>query len=242
MLYGVILAAGKSKRFGKNKKKQFLLINKKPIFIYSVDKFLSLKKIDKIILVIDKNDKDNKLIKKFFKDYESYITRGKITIIIGGNERYDSVYNALTYISSSYGISNKDKILIHDSARPNVNVEDIDELIKLLNKYKAISLGSRLKDTIKEIKSITNNIADIKNTKDRNKYTLVSTPQGFDLKTLLKSYNIFNKVKNKSRFTDDLQIVEEYSKVKSYILITNNNNLKITTQNDLNMIKYLLSN
>ena len=46
--------------------------------------------------------------------------------------------------------------------------------------------------------------------------------------------------KNKLKITDDLQIIEYYSKTKTYILNSSKLNYKITTQEDLNMVKYLL--
>ena len=44
----------------------------------------------------------------------------------------------------------------------------------------------------------------------------------------------------KHKITDDLQIIEYYSKTCSYVLDSSSLNFKITTQNDLNMIKYIL--
>lgn len=240
MLYGVILAAGSGKRMHSKLKKQYISINNKPIFYYSVDKFLSIKPINKIILVINESDKNSVYIKKFISKYNKYLSNNKITVITGGKERYDSVYNSLKFIESAYGIKDIDKIIIHDSARPNVDAEDIKRLITKLNKYKSITLACKLSDTIKEITPSSSDTKKVLKTLDRTKYYLIQTPQGFSLKLLNDCYNKLYSSKLKHKITDDLQIVEYYSKVSSYVLDSSSLNFKITTQNDLNMIKYIL--
>ena len=240
MIYGIILAAGKSRRFKDSVKKQFVKLNNKVLFEYSVDKFLNIDKIDKILLVIDKVDKKSSAINSFLKKYNSYILSGKISIIIGGKERYDSVYNSLLYIIENFSISKNDKVLIHDSARPVVDSNDIEKLISCTKKYKVITLGSRIYDTIKSTIELNKNIRIVNGTVDRSRYSLVSTPQAFELSTLVACYSKFYNLKNKKDFTDDIQIIERFSKIKPYILITDNLNIKITTQKDLNMVKYII--
>lgn len=239
MIYGVILAGGVGKRMNNKISKQFIKINNKPVLYYSLEKFLKIKEIDKYILVINSKDKTNKIIMNIISKYNKLIHDGTISLILGGNERYDSVYNTLTYINNYFGINSKDKILFHDAARPNVDIKDIKKLIKNLNKYSAITLGSKVVDTIKEIKNNSkNDIFEIKKTHDRNLFYLIKTPQGFNLKILYDAYNKF--IKKKTLVTDDIQIIEKYSNIKTYVQNSSPLNLKITTPEDLNVIKYLL--
>ena len=137
MVYALILAAGNGSRMKINKKKQFIKIYNKPLFIYSVDKFLKIKNVDKIYINFNKDDENIKEILKFKIDYKKYIDKNKIVLIFnGGKERYNSVYNALNYIYDDNKINVNDKILIHDSARPNFSIEDTKKLLNLLKKYK----------------------------------------------------------------------------------------------------------
>ena len=240
MLYGVILAAGASTRYNYKIKKQFIKIKDKPIFEYSVEKFLKIKEIDKILLVISKNDIRSNIIKSFLKKYNNYILKNKITLVVGGKERYHSVYNAISYINESSNIKNDDYIIIHDSARPNTNVNDIKTLIKNLKKYKAISLSYKINDTIKKIAKESKSINTIIKTINRDEYILMSTPQGFNLKILYNAYNRFINQSNKDIITDDLQIIEKYTKIKPRAILCSQPNIKITTKNDLSVLKYLL--
>jgi 2-C-methyl-D-erythritol 4-phosphate cytidylyltransferase len=79
MVYAIILAAGIGARFKKTPIKPLYVINKKPLFLHSVDTFLACKKIDKILLVI--NDK----YKKRFQKYLS-IPKYKNILICNGNQ------------------------------------------------------------------------------------------------------------------------------------------------------------
>lgn len=249
MNYGIILAAGNGKRMKTKQKKQFIGINNKPILYYSFEKFLKIKQIDILILVINNDDKNNPVIKNLIKKYDKLIYKNKIIIVTGGKERYDSVYNALSFINQVFSINKSDKVLIHDSARPNVDPNDIINLIKSLNKYKAITLGYKLSDSIKYIKGSAKQVKEVIKSVNRDDYYLISTPQGFNLDLLYNSYlkyniDLSNKTKNMTKnmlkITDDLQIIEYYSKSKTYVLDSSKLNYKITTQEDLNMVKYLL--
>lgn len=240
MLYAVILAAGVGKRMKIKDKKQFIKLNNKPVINYSIDKFLSIKSIDRLIVVINEADKNSKDVKDFIEKYKLLIHSGKIYMILGGKERYDSVYSALDFIDYYFGIKKNDNILIHDSARPNFLVSDVKKLINNLKKYKSITLASKLTDTIKKTKKTKSCIKEILNTYDRNDIYTIKTPQGFNLKVIYEAYEKFFKCKTKLCVTDDVQIVENFSKFKSYIQESSNLNLKITTNDDLEILKLII--
>lgn len=240
MTYAILLAAGRSNRMKTKEKKQFITINNKPILFYSIDKFLKLKEIEKILIVINKNDKNNKVIKLLLKKYSKYFISSKFFLIFGGKERFDSVSNALNFINKYNNISSTDKVIIHDSARPNFSIQDVNNLLLTLNKYKSVSLSYKLSDSIKKIKETDKELFEISESVDRDKYHLVSTPQGFQLKLLIECYDKFYKSTLNYKITDDLQIIEYFSKHKSYLIDSKKSNIKITTKDDLNMIKYIL--
>ena len=103
----ILLAAGDSKRFGSKIPKPFIKVGGKTLLEYSLIKFSKVKKIKKIVVVINKNHK------KFLREIKS-ISFSKVT---GGKTRQESTYKALKYIKKNrVKCSN---VLIHDSARPN---------------------------------------------------------------------------------------------------------------------------
>jgi len=68
----VILASGKGRRMKIESKKQFINLNGVPVFMYSVNKFLTIPEIKEVILVI--NEEDRKAIEKL-------LPRGKVPCV-----------------------------------------------------------------------------------------------------------------------------------------------------------------
>ena len=105
----ILLAAGESKRFNSYIPKPYIVYKGKPIIQHSIDKAQKCKKIDKIMLVI------NKKHKKFIKNLKIK----DIKIILGGRTRAESAYNSLKGIKG-FNVTN---VLIHDAARPNFSIK-----------------------------------------------------------------------------------------------------------------------
>ena len=94
-------------------------------------------------------------------------------------------------------------------------------------------MGVPVKDTIKVI----NEDNDIVDTPERSKLWAVQTPQTFNYDILVKSYE--DAFKNEFYGTDDAMLVERIGyKVK--MIEGSYNNIKITTQEDLNIGNQIL--
>ena len=52
MIYAGILAGGKGSRMNSNIPKQFIELNGKPIIIYTIEKFLNVDEIDKVVISV----------------------------------------------------------------------------------------------------------------------------------------------------------------------------------------------
>ena len=113
----IIVAGGVGKRFGSKEPKQFLLLNKKKMFEWSIIAFKKVKTCKQIILVVP--EYKLKEIQKYKKIYE-------IDIVSGGKERYNSVQNGLKYVKN-----NIDIVAIHDAARPLITENIINEVLKI---------------------------------------------------------------------------------------------------------------
>ena len=219
MITGIILLAGNSTRYGKNKNLE--LLNGKYVFLYSLDAFQKNSKISDIILVVRQKDRDiiNKIV--LSQNYSK-----NIKIVIGGATRSESVYNALINTNSKI-------VVIHDAARPLIKDKYINNIIEALNKYDGAITGVLVKDTIK----IVNDAGEIiESTKRINTY-LGQTPQAFDRELLL---NLHIKYQNDLNITDDSMLLErENYKVK--ITEGDYTNIKITTPGDIIIAKEYLT-
>lgn len=212
----IILMAGNSTRYNRKVNKNLEKINNKEIILYSLEKFLNNKHIDDIIIVTKKEDQ-NKLIKILPKDQ-------KIRITIGGSERKDSVYNGLK-------IAKNDIVIIHDGARPLIKDSYINNCLKEIKKYDGCTIAIKSKDTIKIVDK--NNLV-VETTKRDNTY-LTQTPQCFKKDLLMK----LHETNRKDAVTDDCMLLEQAGyNVK--IIEGDYTNIKITTKEDLDIIKLFL--
>lgn len=212
----IILAAGNSTRYGKGKNKNFEILNEKPVVMYSIEAFDKNDYIDNIIIAIKECE-----IVQVQNIINSYPLNKNLDIIIGGNSRKESVYNCIKNIDS-------DIVIIQDGARPMIKQQYITSCIENMKDFEGVTIGIESKDTIK----ITDNNNIVIQTPNRNNTWLVQTPQCFNRTTLLKTHE---KYINEDA-TDDCSLLEkEGYPIK--IIDGNYNNIKITTSDDLNIIR-----
>lgn len=216
----IILAAGESKRLSCKQKKPYLLINKKPVAVYSLEKFDASALIKEIILVVSREDiKDaGRLLKK-------HNLKTDIKIVAGGKKRSDSSYQGLSAVSEDINY-----VIIHDAARPFFNKASIKKLLYQLKTCQGAILAVAATSTIKEVKG---NLL-VKNTLKRNCLYEAQTPQAFRKKDILKA---FRKLRaGKKLVTDDAQLIE-LSGGRVKVVKGDYGNFKITTPEDLKLAR-----
>lgn len=216
----IILVAGNSTRFGQNRNKNFECVNGRSILSYSINAFDKNGFIDNIIVVIKQDDKE---IVEQIIDKEN-VTK-KINIVLGGNSRQESVYNAIKNLES-------DIVIIHDGARPAIKQEYINNTIEEMANFKGVTIGVKSKDTIK----ITDENGIVLNTTKRSNTWVIQTPQCFDREILL---NLHEKYKD-TEATDDCMLLEKDGhRIK--IIEGDYTNIKVTTYEDINIIREFLA-
>ena len=219
----VIVAAGTGSRMNMGINKQFIKLEGKEIIAYTIEKFYNNSNIEDIVVVVKEDESE--FFKKEILDKYNF---KNVKIAYGGKERQDSVYNGLKLLDEKC-----DVVLIHDGARPFVSDKIIDKSIEEAKEHKAIVVGVPVKDTIKVI----DNDKNIVDTPNRSVLWAVQTSQTFDYNILIDAYK--DAFKNKFYGTDDAMLVERIGyKVK--MLEGSYNNIKITTQEDLNIGSQIL--
>ena len=230
----ILLIAGSSRRFLGKIKKQFVKINNKPLFIYTLEAMLKFK-FDNVIIASLKEDLNN--IKKTIS--KNLLNSENIHYVEGGSERVYSVYNAMKFIKENN--IKTDFVFIHDGVRPIVSKKEIKELYDMVIKKNAAILASKVVDTIKKVDSKKNIIETI----DRNFLYRAATPQAFNFrKYMIAMERYMNDRKYKERLgkkiaTDDAEIYSAYAG-KVAIVECSANNIKITNKEDLNLFFNLL--
>lgn len=167
----IIVAAGKSTRTN-GIDKNFVTIGGKFIVEFSLDVFLKLDSVQEIILVLNEYNyrKGEELAKKY----------QKINIVKGGDFRAASVKNGVE-------VASKEFILVHDGARPFINISLVQNILATLESYNCVIPVVPVRHTIKEVEN-----GFVKSTLDRTKIYEVQTPEGFRRSVLLDLYKRYS--------------------------------------------------
>lgn len=213
----IIVAGGAGKRFGSKEPKQFLLLNKKKMFIWSILAFKKVKECKQIILVVP----EYKLL-----EMEKYKKLYKINVVCGGKERYNSVQNGLKVVKDTINV-----VAVHDAARPLITDKIIKNVFNAAVKYGGAIAANVARDTIK----FSKNGKSIEKSIDRNNIWQAQTPQMFKTEMLKKVYSS----KIPKNITDDAQLVEKVGK-KVMLVDAGYENFKVTQPIDFKLAEYIL--
>ena len=214
----IIPAAGVGKRMQSVVPKQYLDIDGMTILDRTIDKFISLEFINKVIVALSPND-------DYFRD-SKFLNNPKLLVVLGGKERCDSVYNGILAATSEY-------VLVHDAARPCVLTSDIQLLVDKCSNDNGGLLVSRIPDTIKK----ANEHNEVISTIPRDNVYRALTPQYFKKDLLRKAYE--KSVNDGFVMTDESSALE-YLGYKPQAVVGSSTNIKITEPNDLELAKIFL--
>lgn len=200
--------------------KLLLKISGETVLQRSVNAFLNISDVDEVVVVAREMD---------IPAFSDILTDERVSFVIGGDTRQQSVMNAVDMIDEC------ELIIIHDGARPLIKSVDIENTIRAAKENKAAAVGVFVKDTVK----VVDKNGFVISTPDRSTLFAVQTPQIFDFE-LYK--NAAKNAREKGLdFTDDCQLVECFNqKVKT--VAGSYSNIKITTPDDIVLAENLLKN
>ncbi len=222
----IILAGGQGKRMGTKVQKQYLEICGKPVLYYSLQAFQTSDIIDDMILVVGEGQED--YCRKEIVEKYRFTKISKI--VVGGAERYHSVWNGLCEVASGY-------VFIHDGARPFVTEEILARAYEEVQRHRACVVGMPVKDTIK----IADEECFSKETPNRKDVWMIQTPQVFECELIHEAYRLLMQ-QEQITATDDAMAVETMLKKKVKFVLGSYENIKITTPEDLQIAEIFAKN
>lgn len=221
MNIGLLLAAGKSKRFKEDK--LFIKIGGKPVIYHSLKFLENSKEVDEIFIAVNFTNK---------KKIENFVRAEKFRkvkkIFLGGKTRFESVTKIVPHILPARA----DFFVIHNAANPFVTREELKSCFGVLKKgISGVAVGRKIHSTIKRAKNLEWFApVEIEKTIPRQNLWEVETPQVVRAKDFLAACKKIQR--QKFDYTDDLSVLEAAG-MKTMIVEADYRNRKITRSEDL---------
>ncbi len=215
----IIAAAGQGRRIGF--KKQYHKIKGIPMLIRATRPFTGLPFVSQIIICVPQADKgwvERELLPPFSLQPEPIVVEG-------GATRQETIQLALEQLAQDVEI-----VLVHDGARPFVSTDLVRKVFSAVRERGAVIPAIEVRDTVKTV----NQHNRVTGTPEREKLRLVQTPQGFWKTLLIEAYRKARTTGWKA--TDDAALMERAG-YKVYTIPGEEENIKVTTRNDLKKIR-----
>ncbi|OHB62804.1 MAG: 2-C-methyl-D-erythritol 4-phosphate cytidylyltransferase [Planctomycetes bacterium RBG_13_62_9] len=212
----IICAAGPGTRFGGKRKKQFMDVGGRAVFVRSIELFSGRDDVKQILLGIPHEDEEIVKVKwganlKFFN----------VKLFFGGKERFETIIEALKLIREDIEL-----VAVHDACRCCATDELIGKVIGKAAETGAAIPAAPVTATIKQVED-----GVIVRTVDRADLFEAQTPQVFETALLRKAYENLPNV-DPTAVTDDAFLVEALGH-KVAIVESDASNIKITKPSDI---------
>ncbi len=221
--YVIVAAAGKAERFGGAESKTFAKLDGRPVFLRSLEHFISREAVCQTILAVASED-----MAKMKSSFGPNLGFMGVKLVEGGARRSDTVAAALKVVSDE-----AEFIAVHDAARPCVTPEMIDAVFAEAVKAGAAILAAPITGTIKR----ASDSMIVEQTESRTGLYEAQTPQVFRKDLLLDAYARLADVADE--ITDDAQVVELAGHPVS-VVKSDATNIKITTKADMSLARAIL--
>lgn len=229
MNVALVIAGGTGNRMGQDIPKQFMHVDNCPIIIHTLLCFQQHPDVDKIAVVC---------LKGWETVLQSYANQFGVTklswIFPSGATGMESIHNGI-YGLRAEGVDNEDLVLIHDSVRPLLSQDIISNNIATCKAYGYAITGIKCREAILESEDGFTTNTSI----PRDKLIRTQTPQTFRLGNIIavhdeaKEKEIVNSVAS-------CTLIAEIGGREMHIVPGSEKNIKITTTEDLEILKALM--
>lgn len=224
-IWAVVPAAGRGTRFGSETPKQYLQVAGQPLIAYTLAALLTHPVVEGVMVAISDNDAD-------WPGWTTFAGKPVLTCT-GGATRAQSVLAALHALPES--VKADDFVLVHDAARPNLGLEDLQQLLERgRNDPVGAILAAPVRDTLKR----AGDDGGIDATEPRQRLWRALTPQLFRRMQLVRALEEAGKAG--VDVTDDSMAMELQGS-RPLLIEGNEDNFKITTPADLARFEFILS-
>ena len=219
----IIVAAGKGTRMGPNRDKLFLEVAGRPVVAHTWERFNAARCVDHIVVVVREG-----MGVAFEELARQFHFTNAYTIVIGGQQRQDSVWNGLQALPDSVQL-----VAIQDGARPCTSEALIASTFQAARETGAAVAAQAVTDTIKESDGGT----VISRHLDRAKLWAVQTPQCFRVEIIRAA---LEEVRKRGLMVTDDTAACELIGQPVRLVSSSEPNPKVTLPSDLPYLELLL--
>lgn len=228
MNIALIIAGGRGMRMGQEIPKQFLTVNDKPVIAYTLEAFQKHPDID-VIAVVCVEGWDS-ILSAYARQYK--ITKLK-HIIPGGDNGQSSIRNGVFELEKHYAPT--DLVLIHDAIRPMVSQSIISGCIATAREHGSAIVTIPCQEAMLE----TDDQISTCSSYPREKLKRTQTPQGFPIGVIANAHRRALEKGITNSVASCTMMVELGETI--YFCAGSEKNIKLTTPDDMEIFKALLS-
>lgn len=223
--FALIAAAGASARFGGPEPKQYVLLAGRPLLAHTIAALNGSVVLEAIFVVLAKDD-------KLYEERVGEIA-GVVPLRCGGRTRAESVRNGLAAIGD--WVVAEDWVLVHDAARPCI---DVATLNRLLHELEDEPIGGLLAIPLADILKRSETGAGLRcaDTDDQPGLWCAQSPQMFRYAILNHAF----RQADLAAISDEAQAVEALG-LKPRLVQGSPSNIKVTYPEDLELAAAILA-
>jgi 2-C-methyl-D-erythritol 4-phosphate cytidylyltransferase len=227
MNVALLTAAGSGTRMHQDIPKQFIHVDNKPVIIYTMEAFQNHPSIDAIIVVT--LESWSAVLWAYAKQFN--ITKLK-WVIPGGETGQESIFKGLSTLREE--MSDDDVVLVHDGNRPLVSSQIISDSLATFSKYGSAVTAIPCTEVVFESDDGVSSCVST----EREKLFRTQTPHTYRLGELYSAH-IEAQKRGIINTAASCMLMKELGKM-TYFSKGSEENLKITTLDDLKIFKALL--
>ena len=227
MNIALLTAAGSGTRMHQDIPKQFIHVDNKPVIIYTMEAFQKHPSIDAIVVVT--LDSWSEVIWAYAKQFN--ITKLK-WVVAGGETGQESIRNGLNKIAEE--ASENDIVMVHDGNRPLISSEIISDSLATYAKYGSAVAVIPCTEVVFES---DDGISSVVST-PRERLFRTQTPHTYKIGELLSAHKKAEEL-GITNTAASCMLMKELGR-PTYFSKGSEENLKITTLDDLKIFKALL--
>ena len=230
MNIALIIAGGSGNRMGQDIPKQFMHIGDRPVIIYTMMAFQRHPDVNAIAVVCLSG------WETVLQSYANQFSIDKLRWVFpGGDTGQASIRNGI-YGLKEAGCADDDMVLIHDAVRPLLSQDIISSNIAICKNYGCAITGIRCREAILESEDGFRTKTSI----PRDKLIRTQTPQTFRLSNIIATHEKATK-RGINNSVASCTLIAELSEQEMYIVPGSEKNIKITTIEDLEILKALIN-